>query len=520
MTRSSTIRPITICIILTLWGLFGGSVSWAARFYLPPSPTPRYLFLHAPIDPTSPEACEALQEEFTEIQQELDAQHGQCLRDAPDEEHGDDHGTCSKASCQRLHTARDEAGQMGRQEVRLCRQRLQNYLTEKRREDEQDRMDHKQRNQDRDRWNTDRKERDRHTAQEQADRARRDAEDRAEREQQEERDRQARVEQQRRQAEALRQAHIRAVRKTADQLKDTWQDRIRNTLPETASDLSSFMQVVHGMAKGDGSYKLADLVAAADTLAERAETASKWITSPLQSFSDQVTAEAINLVRADRGYQRDDPRMHTIFRGIQKINELAHDTNPFSKAISSAAFDQIEHQFKTIMGELKHLEADIGSFNYANRKHADQPIANPFKGTPPKQTASTVEVENPFRSSSTGRPQEPPSSSHAIPSPNADSTNPFRTGGSGPDILFTPPKPTPSQTAKQPLATRPTDATVRYRDPATEQLSTKRRMTLPASTVGDDPDGTRCSADGMGIVTEQCEQQRRAQSSKATGSTR
>ncbi|MEK9142230.1 MAG: hypothetical protein AAB308_14340, partial [Nitrospirota bacterium] len=263
-------------------------MSWAASFYLPPSPTPRYLFLHAPIDPTSPEACEALQEEFTDIQQEIDAQHGQCLRDAPDEEQGDDHGTCSKASCQRLHTARDEAGQMARQETRICRQRLNDYLAEQRREDEQarraadeadrDRQDYMRRDQDRDRdrRNAERKareERDRHAAQERADRARRDAD---------ERDQQARAEQSRRQAEALRQAHVRAVTHTAGQLKATWQDRVRNTLPETAADLSSFMQIVHGMTRSDGSYKLADLVIAADRLAERAETASKWITSPLQ----------------------------------------------------------------------------------------------------------------------------------------------------------------------------------------------------------------------------------------------
>ncbi|WP_342348873.1 hypothetical protein [uncultured Nitrospira sp.] len=35
----------------------------------------------------------------------------------------------------------------------------------------------------------------------------------------------------------------------------------------------------------------------ADTLAERAETAYAWITSPLQTFSDQVTPEAIKLVK-------------------------------------------------------------------------------------------------------------------------------------------------------------------------------------------------------------------------------
>jgi hypothetical protein len=309
----------------------------------------------------------------------------------------------------------------------------------------------------------------------------------------------------------LRQAHVRAVTQAAGQLKATWQDRVRNTLPETASDLSSFMQVVRGMLKNDGSYKLANLVVAADTLAERAETAYKWITSPVQSFSDQVTADAIDLVRADRGYQRDDPRVHTIFRGIQKINELAHDTNPFSKALSGAAFEQIERQYQVVFGELNRLERDIGSFSSSNRTHADQPIANPFKGTPPKPTASMVETENPFRKPSAVRTPAPPPSADTAPSFNADSTNPFRTGGAGSDVMVTAPK--TSQTAKQPPATPQADGTVRYRDPATGQLSTKRRATLPPSAIGDDPDGTRCSADGLGVVTDSCEARRRTKRS-------
>lgn len=122
---------------------------------------------------------------------------------------------------------------------------------------------------ERDRLNTEQKdqeERDRHAAQEKADRARRDADDRAERERQDARDRAARGEQQRQQVEALRQAHFRAVTQAAAQLKTTWTDRIKNGLPEVASGLVDLMQVTSGVARGNGSYKLADLVVAADTL--------------------------------------------------------------------------------------------------------------------------------------------------------------------------------------------------------------------------------------------------------------
>ena len=435
---------VTTPLILALCGLLGASASWAAGFYLPPSPSSRYITLSAPLFPTSSEACDALQQEFADIQKELSAQHDQCLRDAPDLEHGDDGGSCSKSSCQALHTARDNAGKMAQQEVGICRQRLNDYLTEQRRRDERDRraaeeaeqdrraQEQRDKDRERDRRHAEQKnkeDREHQAAREKADHERRDTEDRAARERQDARDRQAGAEQQRRQAEALRQAHIRAVTQTAGQLKATWQDRVRNTLPETASDLSSFMQIVHSMAKGDGSYKLADLVVAADKLTERAETASKWITSPLQSFSDQVTADAIDMVRADRGYQRDDPRVHTIFRGIQKINELAHDTNPFTKALSSTAFDQIEHQFKTIMGELEHLEADIGSFNYSNRNHADQPIANPFKSTPPKPAASVSDTGNPFRAPTPSPRREETIREESAFTPSVGSVNPFRSSG-------------------------------------------------------------------------------------------
>ncbi len=218
---------------LVLCGLLGVPLGWAASFYLPPSPSVRYFSLMAPLSPTSPEACNELQQEFAEIQQELHVQHEQCLRDAPGDERGDDGGTCSKSSCQALHTARDEAGKKARQEVGICRERLSTYLAEKRREDERARRaaeeaerdrdqrdrDQRDRDRERDRRNTERKdkeERDRQAAKDKADRDRRDAEDRTDRARRDQEDRARRdaadrADQQRRQTEALRQAHIRAV---------------------------------------------------------------------------------------------------------------------------------------------------------------------------------------------------------------------------------------------------------------------------------------------------------------------
>jgi hypothetical protein len=74
------------------------------------------------------------------------------------------------------------------------------------------------------------------------------------------------------------------------------------------------------------------------------------------------------------------------------VNEIVHDANPFTNILSGAAFEQIENHYKSILGELEHLETDIGSFDYSKRTHADQPIANPFRGTPPNPTASTADT--------------------------------------------------------------------------------------------------------------------------------
>ena len=243
MQRSSASLRVTVTAALALCGLLDAVVSWTADFYVPPRPSNRYITLSAPLFPTSPEACDALQQEFWDIQQELRAQHDQCLRDAPDQEHGDDGGTCSKSSCQSLHTARDKAGKNAQQEVGTCRKRVNSYLDKERREDERARRDAEEderdrreqdlRDQDREREQrnaeqNEKDERERQAVQEKAEQERRDAEDRAQQDRQDQEER-VRRDQQR---------YALAVMQTAGQLKATWQDRIRNALPDTASDLS------------------------------------------------------------------------------------------------------------------------------------------------------------------------------------------------------------------------------------------------------------------------------------------
>lgn len=86
-----------------------------AQYFIP---SLRYTILSVPLFPTSYDECSALEEKFAREVRELHTQHEQCLAGAPREESSEG-GTCSKASCQALHTARDDAGEKRSQEGRI-----------------------------------------------------------------------------------------------------------------------------------------------------------------------------------------------------------------------------------------------------------------------------------------------------------------------------------------------------------------------------------------------------------------
>jgi hypothetical protein len=474
-----------------------------------------------------------LSAEFAQETSELNAQHSQCLEGSPNE--GSNGGTCSKSSCQALHTARDEAQRKGNEEVRVCRDRLGAYLAEKRREErqradaereadaERDKLRQERDKNEADRKNTnERTERDRRASEKKTDEDRQAAKDRADKsardtEEKAARNTQERAEQERRTAEARRQAYRMVVVNTTNNMKSTWQQRIRSGVPEVMSDTSSFMKIVQGAFRGDGSRSLAEVVVAADTLAERAETAYAWITSPVQTFTDQVTADAIQLVKAQGDFQQNDARVHTIFRGVKKLNDIAHESNPFTKAMNAAVYEQLESHFQTMLGEVENLESAIGSFDYSSKKHADQPLANPFRGSTATLPKSPQGGGNPWRQPAEPVTQVEESRPVTGALPSRESTNPFHVGDS---VIEVNPFTRPSQTSpamadktnKTPSSNAspaPQDRMVRYRDPATRELSTKRRSALPQSLSGDDLEQTKCSRDGLGIVTEECERRRK-----------
>lgn len=99
------------------------------------SPSIHYLALNSPLFPTSDEQCSDLQDEFNQEINQINAAHEECLAGAPNDDHRSG-GTCSKAPCQGLHTALDEARKKAGQEVRICRTRVGEYQAQKRQEEE------------------------------------------------------------------------------------------------------------------------------------------------------------------------------------------------------------------------------------------------------------------------------------------------------------------------------------------------------------------------------------------------
>ena len=307
----------------------------------------RYVTLSSPVLPTSYEECDALARDFQQEINQLIAQHSQCLAGSRSDSGGG--GTCSKAACQGVHTAIDEAQRRSGAEGRVCRDKVGKYLADKRQEEERQRRyaeeDEKAR---RDRAERDKNskaaattnERDQQLSRERMerdDRAAREAKEKAEKDearQREERQRQeeaARAEQQHREAEARRQAYLLAVAETARQRKNIWLDRIQNGVPKLVNETQSFMDLVLQKRSGDDAIYIRDLVIAADKLVEASQNTKRWIDDPLGLSPDAIVGDAVQLVRSETLYQSTDDRLHTILRGIQKLDEIVHNTTHLRK---------------------------------------------------------------------------------------------------------------------------------------------------------------------------------------------
>ena len=102
-------------------------------------PSKRYMVMNAPTFPDSRQECQAFADEFRQVSKSLSDQHGECLGDAPREDHGAEE--CSKASCLLLHRAMLSSSKRESEENRLCSERLSSRMEEARhRKDAADRI--------------------------------------------------------------------------------------------------------------------------------------------------------------------------------------------------------------------------------------------------------------------------------------------------------------------------------------------------------------------------------------------
>ena len=389
-----------------------------AQFYSS-IPSTNYIILSSPLFPTSYDECAALAEEFREESRTLSAQHQQCLDQAPgDESVGT---TCSKIGCQNLHTAMSEATKKGAREVSVCRSRVQDHLTKKRREEDQRAQIKADR--DSERGHTDRsaEEQQQRESDAQAERDRQEAEMKVEQAQ-----REAQYKK-RQQAEALAKAYRQAVAKKATDIRNEWQQRIENTIPDLASGLSNFMDVATRLFRGDPSLSVSQVVIAGDQLTERVTSAYDWISAPLETLSDRLTADAIQVLRADNRTQKTDERLHTIIRGVRQLNNIAHESNPFVRAINAAVYDELESHFFWLNGELDKLKSDIGLVGTALNKKWTPPAKNPFVASSTPRRKASEPTGNPFLRDQEKNIEGNTERFRSDASGSVKSPNPFRT---------------------------------------------------------------------------------------------
>lgn len=490
-------------------------------FAMPPidalSFSSRYLTRSSPFSPTSHEECEALNQEFAQDVRMLTEQHAQCLSDAPHEQTSEG-GTCSKLSCQPLHTAMNSARARQGDEVKKCSTRVNEYLEEKRRKDEAARREASE---------AERVEHDRSRAkdrevQEETERNTRAQKAEEKRQQRElvERERLKAEERERQAAEFKRQAYIAGVLQIAQQVKQEWHDRLRTGVPDVVADISRFVEASRSMLAPKGSLSMPEFVGAADKLVERAENVRAWITSPLHTVTDQIRSDAIRMVLAEPEQKQTDERLSAMFHSVKKMKEIAHEQNPFAKTISAQALTLIERQFNSALGELNRLEAQLGTFQKDQLTTNHGPLVNPFKLKSPQSHVTTMA---PFTNPFAAGPDTVAQDTLIAVEKQDPSANPFRSR----QAAITRDSPSTSESTStsrlrnespstaSPLSASPDkNAIVRYRDPATKQVSTKRLIDLTPSAKGDSPTSSYCSPDGIGIITEKCETLRREHAKK------
>jgi hypothetical protein len=462
-------------------------------------PSTNYRFIRTPYSPTSMAECDAVSQEFQAHIQQLNAQHDACLQGAP----GDDgsSGSCSKSSCQAVHSARDDASKRHGAEVSTCRRRVNDYLAEqrlneqRRRQAEQeereqaaarqrerearDRERDRERDRDRQAREQDRRQDDARREREEQDRlARQDADraarDRRAREEKDARDQQEakRLEQERAQQEA---ALAYALAQQEYQRQVAAQQAEQARAAKLKKEASDYVEMLARVKRAQDTAS--DLEALGkNPFATIAEKAADSVSSALV---DKAVDAAVPL-----GREGTDERYDAIAQGTDEVRSSALASNPFAAKVSSLAAQGVQKIHKKILGETETLVEKFDAFDQSS----------PARGNSPTVRATPAPArDNPFRQGQPAKRNTAVAATRGVDERQGITRE-------------TPGRPRTSSDDLQPTAGRSF-----YRPASDEPLLQLAENEIPASTEGDRVENgvVKCSKTGIGRVIPECERKRR-----------
>ncbi len=507
---------VALCLMAVTW-----ITPTAAQDFLNALPSTRYLILSSPWRPTSYDECTALQQEFSAEINRLNAQHEACLQGAPSDD-SNTGGSCSKAICQAVHSARDGATRKSGEETSTCRKRVGEYVAEQRQEEDKRRKAAEAAERDarqREREDADRKakreaerqkdERDRRDKDATSDRERRESEARAERDR---RDRDARDGAERRdRAERDRQDREKEAAKAKSEQEAAERNR-RESDARILSQIRREAEVAQAVARAEEAKRerdkqeqslYLDLLVQLKQGKDEAVTAKEFLANPFRK-AKELAADAVASKLMEKGLdiaspigpERQDSRYEATAAATDEARSKVLGNNPFAEKISGVAMEGIHKINRQVLGQVDELGKQMDS-------------------------VAKTDTRAPSRPSSTYV-----SPSRAAGSPGGSQTlgdNPFKRSTANDQLALA----TQGQSASSPSSTRATAATYDdpqsgrsytiqsgqslYRNPGTGEMSV-----IDDSGIRDSNNDDRmvngqpqCSTSGKGRVLPECEKRRK-----------
>ena len=493
-------------------------------------PSTRYITLSSPWRPTSSAECSALAQEFAQIISELNQQHEECLQDAPrDDPNGG--GTCSKATCQPLHSAKDSASRKASEESRVCQQRVSEYLAAQRKaQEEQQRAEREEAEakarRDAQRQKDDR-ERDARASQRDRERLDREARDAQEKRDRARSDQEARNQRDREAGERARRDQERAAQAERDARNLDARIRAEIAIAEMRQRAAEAKQKRD--AEEQSTYvKLTEQLKAAK---EAGDTALEFAKNPFRKSTEMVADKVASAlvdkgldIAAPIGPEGHDATYDRIAGAADAARDKALSGNPFANTISGKAMEGVNKIHRQVIGQMDQVTKGMDSIGRDDSARSTV-ASSTFRASPAPQPmpatsnprGTTAQTDNPFATPSAGttrRPDPPERVAMATPSnrpssgaasgdtdsssPVAARSNPFDRGAAPAAGVYYDPE------SKQRLTVP--SGHVLFRDPRTRTL-----QVLPANSVdasAGDGNGN-CTTTGIGIVVPSCEEARR-----------